>query len=352
MNHDEQTITLPQRAERFSVLGASERHLKMIREALGVKVTARDRTVRLAGEARAVAAARGVLDQLAEAARDGRRLSGAEVLTLIADATRQAEIEADERPEPASADRALRAAWDDTLDVYSSGRPVRPRSANQSAYLDAIREHDLVFGVGPAGTGKTYLAVAAAVHLLKAGAVKKVVLVRPAVEAGEKLGFLPGDMEAKVNPYLRPVFDALHDMMDYSSIRRFMLHDVVEVAPLAFMRGRTLNRAVVILDEAQNTTRAQMKMFLTRMGQGSRMIVTGDLTQTDLPDPGQSGLADAIARLGEAPGVACVLLTRADIVRHPLVQRVVEAYGEEADAPAGGSPRRPAPDPPADNPDG
>lgn len=316
------------------MLGVAERNLKMLREALGVSIAARDRTVHITGEGRAVAAARSVLDRLADAATAGRTLSRAEVLDLIAEATHHADEIAGEFESPAT-DRILRAAWDDSLDVYAGGRPVRPKSANQGAYLDAIRSHDLVFGVGPAGTGKTYLAVAAAVHLLKAGAVKKVVLVRPAVEAGEKLGYLPGDMEAKVNPYLRPLFDALHDMMDFGTIKRFMLHDVVEVAPLAFMRGRTLNRAVVILDEAQNTTRAQMKMFLTRMGQGSRMIVTGDLTQTDLPDPRQSGLADAVRRLRHVPGVACVELSRSDIVRHDLVQRVVEAYGEDADAGSG-----------------
>ena len=313
------------------MLGASERNLKMLREAMGVNIVARDRTVQLRGDPGAVAAARGVLDHLADAAQAGRTLSRAEVLDVIATATRQAE-QASDGFESADVGRLLRAAWDDSLDVYVGGRAVRPRSDNQRAYLDAIRANDLVFGVGPAGTGKTYLAVAAAVHLLKAGGANKVILVRPAVEAGEKLGFLPGDLEAKVNPYLRPLFDALHDMMDFATIKRFMLQDIVEVAPLAFMRGRTLNRAVVILDEAQNTTRAQMKMFLTRMGHGSQMIVTGDLTQTDLSDPHENGLSDAIRRLRHVPGVACVTLTTTDIVRHDLVQRVVEAYGQDADA--------------------
>ncbi len=314
------------------MLGASERNLKMLREALGVNISARDRTVKVSGEAPAVAAARRVLDHLSDAAERGRVLSRVEVLDLITEASRRAEEDAIEDADSADTDRLLRAAWDDSLDVYSGGRPVQPRSDNQTEYLESIRNNDLVFGIGPAGTGKTYLAVAAAVHFLKAGAVKKVILVRPAVEAGEKLGFLPGDMEAKVNPYLRPLFDALHDMMDFATIKRFMLHDVVEVAPLAFMRGRTLNRAIVILDEAQNTTKSQMKMFLTRMGRGSRMIVTGDMTQTDLPHPGDSGLADAVRRLSGVPGVACVHLTKRDIVRHDLVQRIVEAYGEEADA--------------------
>jgi phosphate starvation-inducible PhoH-like protein len=204
---------------------------------------------------------------------------------------------------------------------------VTPKTPNQQLYLDAIRDHDLVFGIGPAGTGKTYLAVAAAVHMLKTEQIKKVILARPAVEAGERLGFLPGDLQAKVNPYLRPLLDALHDMMDYATIKRFMMNDVVEVVPLAYMRGRTLNRAVIILDEAQNTTRGQMMMFLTRMGHGSKMIVTGDTTQIDLPDPKESGLIDAVRRLRRVPGIGMVTMDERDIVRHSLVQRIVEAYG-------------------------
>ncbi|MBZ0172795.1 MAG: PhoH family protein, partial [Phycisphaerales bacterium] len=176
---------------------------------------------------------------------------------------------------------------------------------------------------------KTYLAVAAAVHMLRIGAVQRVVLARPAVEAGERLGFLPGDLQEKVNPYLRPLLDALHDMLDFGTIRRFMENDVIEISPLAFMRGRTLNNAVILLDEAQNTTRGQMKMFLTRMGHGSRMVITGDTTQIDLPDPTQSGLIDAVRRLRRIPGVGFAQLTGRDVVRHHLVQRIVEAYGDQ-----------------------
>ncbi|MBY0263533.1 MAG: PhoH family protein, partial [Phycisphaerales bacterium] len=227
-------------------------------------------------------------------------------------------------------------AWDDHLDVYAAGRPVRAKTVNQQAYLDTIRDNDLVFGIGPAGTGKTYLAVAAAVHLLKRERIKRVILCRPAVEAGEKLGFLPGDLQQKVNPYLRPLLDALGDMMDYTTLKRFMLSDVIEVIPLAYMRGRTLNRSVIILDEAQNTTRGQMQMFLTRMGHGSKMIVTGDTTQIDLPEPAQSGLVDAARRLRRIPGIGFVTLDKQDIVRHRLVQRIVEAYGP-------GEHERPAP---------
>jgi phosphate starvation-inducible PhoH-like protein len=215
------------------------------------------------------------------------------------------------------------------LEVYVRGRRVEPKTEGQRDYLEAIRKHDLVFCCGPAGTGKTFLAVAAAVAMLKQGLVRKLVLVRPAVEAGERLGFLPGDMQQKVNPYLRPLLDALHDMMPFEQVQRFMHSDLIEIVPLAFMRGRTLNEAAVILDEAQNTTRSQMLMFLTRLGHGSKMIVTGDTSQTDLEDGQESGLVDAIRRLRQVPGVAFQTLTRQDIVRHQLVHQIVQAYGRE-----------------------
>ncbi len=317
------TIQVPLGAERVGVLGAAERNLKLIREALGVAVTARDGSVQLKGDRRAVSVARSVIERLAReqaASRD-------QVLGFIADETERYRAGEDR---PGSQPGAVEApSWDGDLAVYASGRPVRAKTENQRRYLEAIRTHDLVFGIGPAGTGKTYLAVAAAVHLLRADRVKRVVLARPAVEAGEKLGFLPGDLEAKVNPYLRPLFDALNDMMDYGTIRRFIDTDVIEVVPLAFMRGRTLNNAVIILDEAQNTTRGQMQMFLTRMGHNSKVVVTGDVTQIDLPDPRASGLIDAARRLSRIPGVGFTTFDRTDVVRHPLVQRIVDAYGEE-----------------------
>jgi len=319
----EVTVQVPLGPERVSVLGSAERNLKMIRETLGVNITARDGEVRLKGDRNAVAVARGVLERLGAAADKSEEVSREQVLHLIADETDRQRAGVG-RSRPSSGDGA---AWEGSIAVYSAGRPIKARTANQELYLETIRTHDLVFGIGPAGTGKTYLAVAAAVHLLRSDRARKVILARPAVEAGEKLGFLPGDLEAKVNPYLRPLFDALNDMMDYGTIRRFMDTDVVEVVPLAFMRGRTLNNAIIILDEAQNTTRGQMQMFLTRMGQGSKMIVTGDVTQIDLPRPEESGLIDAARRLARVPGVGMVTLDRTDIVRHNLVQRIVDAYG-------------------------
>lgn len=215
------------------------------------------------------------------------------------------------------------------IDIQQAGRRIKPRTEGQAAYVDAIHEHDLTFCVGPAGTGKTYLAVACAVEALKAQTVRKIVLVRPAVEAGENLGFLPGDLRAKLNPYLRPLLDALNEMIDFDRARTLMEQDVIEVIPLAYMRGRTLNDSFIILDEAQNTTVAQMKMFLTRMGERSRMVVSGDTSQLDLPRGVQSGLRDAILRLGGIKEIGMVRLQKTDIVRHKLVQRIVRAYEEQ-----------------------
>ncbi|GMV27688.1 MAG: hypothetical protein AMXMBFR58_37190 [Phycisphaerae bacterium] len=352
----EVTIKLPAGADRVSVLGTSDRNMKMIREALGVTVTVRDGQLRVRGDRAEVATARRVVERIAGAASTtGRAPTRAEVLNIIADESAHLAGRAiaagldegrtsagdrglappaslgwsEEDQADAPSARPERREWDGTLDVFVRGRRIRPKTGNQDRYIHAIRDNDLVFSIGPAGTGKTYLAVAAAVHLLRTDRCAKVILCRPAVEAGEKLGFLPGDLEAKVNPYLRPLFDALNDMVEYATLRRFMESDVVEVCPLAFMRGRTLNNSVIILDEAQNTTRGQMKMFLTRMGNGSRMIVTGDTTQIDLPDPRQSGLIDAARRLSRTPGVGFVTLDRGDVVRHPLVQRVIDAYGED-----------------------
>jgi phosphate starvation-inducible protein PhoH and related proteins len=326
------TVQVSLGPDRIGVLGVGERNLKMIREALGVNIAARDGNIRIQGDRDAVNIARGVLQRLEDLAAQDQGISREQVLELITDETERNR----------SGRGTGRGRWDGGLNVYSAGRAIKARTPNQELYLEAMRENDLVFGVGPAGTGKTYLAVAAAVHLLRTDRAKRVILARPAVEAGERLGFLPGGIEQKVNPYLRPLFDALNDMMDFATIRRFIDTDVVEVVPLAFMRGRTLNNAVIILDEAQNTTKGQMQMFLTRMGHGSKTIVTGDPTQIDLPDPRESGLIDAARRLSRIPGIGFVHFTREDVVRHELVQRIVDAYGAEppASAPDAPAPRR------------
>lgn len=321
------TVRIPVTGDWVRFAGPADSNLKLVREAVGVTIAARDGVVQLAGQEEPVCIAKAVIDRMIELAARGHQCQVAEVQDLIADETAGQAIHVAALDDP-----ELKAVtWDGELEVYSAGRRIRARTDNQRKYIEAIRHHDLVFGSGPAGTGKTYLAVACAVHMLKQDRVRKIVLVRPAVEAGEKLGFLPGDMEAKVHPYLRPLLDALHDMLDFNTIRRFMDSDVLEIAPLAYMRGRTLNHSVIILDEAQNTTSSQMKMFLTRLGHGSKMIVTGDTSQVDLTNPAHSGLIDAARRFKDVPGSAFIRLQNSDVVRHPLVQRIIEAY--QADGP-------------------
>jgi len=314
----ELTISLPHGDERLAVTGTAERNLKIIRETLGVIIMARDGSLRITGESQAVGRAAHVLELLSRAAKRNHPLTRQQLLESITAVGNIIPTTAKEGH--------IASASTDALEVYLRGRQVRAMTAGQQRYIDVIQKHDLSFCIGPAGTGKTYLAVAAAAAMLRRGEVRKLMLVRPAVEAGEKLGFLPGDMQQKVNPYLRPLLDALHDMMDFDQIQRFMATDVIEIIPLAFMRGRTLNEAAVILDEAQNTTKAQMLMFLTRLGHGSKMVVTGDTSQIDLEDPRQSGLIDAARRLIRVPGIGFVTLDQADIVRHSLVQKIVEAY--------------------------
>jgi len=311
--------------ERLSVLGPADRNIKMIREALGLHVTSREGKITLSGERGAVIIARNVLEALNASAADKRTLTRQQVLDLITEESNRMTAESPEGG--AFNDQFLNESeWDGRLNVYVGGRPVRPRTPNQELYLQAIRENDLVFGVGPAGTGKTYLAVAAAVHMLKSERIKRIVLTRPAVEAGERLGFLPGDLRAKVNPYLRPLFDALNDMMEFNTLRRFMETDVIEVSPLAFMRGRTLNDAFIILDEAQNTTIEQMKMFLTRIGFGAKAVITGDITQVDLPRGRESGLRHAIDVVRQVDGISFTFFRSQDVVRHALVGRILDAY--------------------------
>jgi len=303
--------------DQTAFFGHGDRNLKLLRELLDVHLSARNETLRISGEPAAVSRAAAVI---AELQRYLRHHAGVDRDQLVAIVRRtESEITHDagvSGPDAAGA-----------IDVAARGQIIHAKTDGQKRYLDSIAHNDLVFCEGPAGTGKTFLAVAMAVSLLRRSVIRRIVLVRPAVEAGEKLGFLPGGIEEKVNPYLRPLLDALSDMMSFEQIRRYMASDVIEVAPLAYMRGRTLNEAVIILDEAQNTTPSQMLMFLTRLGERSKMIVTGDPSQVDLERGQQSGLIDAHHTLRNIKGIGYVKLDKGDIVRHRLVQNIVEAYG-------------------------
>ena len=301
--------------ERLAALcGPFDEHLRQVESRFAVTVNRRGNHFRVTGE-RASDAAR-VLEQLYDGAADG--VAPGDVHLAIQEAG-MAVVTAQ--------------SVDDAIHVSTHHGVIRGRGANQSQYLAQIRQADLAFGVGPAGTGKTYLAVACAVEALQADRVRRIVLVRPAVEAGERLGFLPGDLTQKVDPYLRPMYDALYEMLGFDRVMRLIERNVIEVAPLAFMRGRTLNDAFIILDEAQNTTIEQMKMFLTRIGFGSRAVVTGDVTQTDLPSGRISGLRHVIDVLDGVQGIAFTFFTSRDVVRHPLVQRIVQAYERAGEAP-------------------
>jgi phosphate starvation-inducible PhoH-like protein len=305
--------------------GEHDRHLARIEQGLGVSLMSRGNQIAISGSAAAVEQARQVLEHLYQRLKRGLAVDIAEVDAAIR------LVQADSSAEPSLFDSNLLGK--DGIAVRTQRRHITPRTSNQAGYLRALQGQELVFGLGPAGTGKTYLAVAVAVALLTKGEVDRIVLSRPAVEAGERLGFLPGDLREKVDPYLRPLYDALHDMLPAEQVLRRMSNGEIEIAPLAFMRGRTLAHSFVILDEAQNTTPVQMKMFLTRLGEKSRMAVTGDLSQVDLPVGQRSGLQDAIDTLAGVDGIGMIRFTEADIVRHPLVSRIVHAY-EARDAKA------------------
>jgi phosphate starvation-inducible PhoH-like protein len=313
-----------------NLLGEKDRHLRAIEEHFGVRAVARDGALSLQGPAGRVAAAARLFEHLVARVRDGEILGDDDVryaLDQVDDQTRE------------GADGSRLELEEAEVVLYGDRRVVKVRSVGQTQYLKAMRAHDIVFSVGPAGTGKTYLAVAMAVRHLKEKRVDRIVLVRPAVEAGESLGFLPGDLQEKVDPYLRPLYDALRDMISYEKLQRFLQLGVIEVVPLAYMRGRTLSRAFVILDEAQNSTLPQMKMFLTRLGPDSRAVITGDITQIDLADPADSGLVRIRGIVDGIRGIAFIELDDRDVVRHRLVRDIIQAFHRQ-DRRDDGAPQR------------
>ena len=312
--------------------GEHDRHLARIESLLGVSLISRGNTLTISGPSDAAETARTALNGLYGRLSRGQTIDGGEVDGAVRMATAEAGfagVAAGEEPRTPGPQATITRA-EIALRTRRRG-PITPRTPTQAAYLQALAESELVFGLGPAGTGKTYLVVAQAVALLTTGQVDRIVLSRPAVEAGERLGFLPGDLKEKVDPYLRPLYDALHDMLPAEQVKKRLESGEIEIAPLAFMRGRTLGNAFVILDEAQNTTPMQMKMFLTRLGEGGRMVVTGDISQIDLPTGTRSGLRDALDILRGVEGVRFVRFTDADVVRHPMVARIIRAY-DQADA--------------------
>jgi len=301
--------------------GQQNAHLKIIEKQLDVQVHLRGNQLTISGDRADVEIGERLLHELADLILGGYPLYESDILFAI-------QILSD------NINRRLKDIFLDQVFIASNKRTITPKSIKQKEYIEAIRSYDIVFGVGPAGTGKTYLAMAMAVAAMSKELVRRIVLVRPAVEAGEKLGFLPGDLAEKVNPYLRPLYDALHDMMDYEHASNLIQRGAIEVAPLAFMRGRTLNDSFAILDEAQNTTAEQMKMFLTRLGLGSKAVITGDITQIDLPENKPSGLVEAIELLQGIEAIRMVYFTKRDVVRHKLVQDIIHAYekwGEKKD---------------------
>jgi phosphate starvation-inducible PhoH-like protein len=349
-----------QSQEQIRILfGCQDQYLRQIRNRLGIQVVIRGEELRLSGEPAQVEIGQRVFSDLKRIVEKYGELLPSEVESTLSRHDPEPDLEISARPasnspasvspmrptdqqrpatshspatEPRHRDGSGGSASEGTdlggINLFEKARRVKPRTEGQARYVDAIRENDLVICLGPAGCGKTYLAVAMALNALRTELVRKIVLVRPAVEAGEKLGFLPGDLLAKVNPYLRPLLDALADIVSFDQVKRYMENDIIEIVPLAYMRGRTLNDTFIILDEAQNTTSTQMKMFLTRMGENSRIVVTGDPTQHDLPDNVKSGLMDATRRLNGISGVEVVKLSGQDIVRHRLVRDIVRAYDD------------------------
>ena len=324
-----QVLSFEDNLTAAELYGEKEAHLRVLQRELGVEAHARGNEVRLSGTQESVDVAQVVLEQLYDVLRSGRSLHARDVRAAIAMVVEKPDVD-------------LKAVYEDVLSHVGSRRVIRAKNLAQRRYVEMIASHDITLSVGPAGTGKTYLAMAMAIAALNRKEVARVILTRPAVEAGERLGFLPGDLAEKVNPYMRPLYDALHDMMDFDRASRLSERGVIEVAPLAFMRGRTLNDSFVILDEAQNTTGEQMKMFLTRLGYGSKAVITGDVTQVDLPNGTQSGLSEAVEILDGVSGIGLMKFSRSDVVRHPLVQSIIEAYENRSSKGRRREPIRPA----------
>ena len=299
--------------EAATLYGLQDEHLKLIEAGFGVKIIARGQDLTISGQESPVQRVSRLIEQLLETIRSGQYLRRHEVVYAI-------------RAMESNTSADINKVFLDKVEIFSKKQFVTPKTLGQKEYVDAIRNHDIVFAIGPAGTGKTYLAMAMAVNALKNQEVSRIILTRPAVEAGESLGYLPGTYEEKVSPYLRPLYDALYDMMDVDRIQRYLERGIIEVAPLAYMRGRTLNDSFVILDEAQNSTPEQMKMFLTRLGFDSKTVITGDVTQSDLPEGKASGLAQAHEVLKGIEGICFTEFSGTDVVRHELVQQIVKAY--------------------------
>ena len=314
----EKTMEVDRMEDVISVFGSFDQNLRMIETEYNVRVTDRDEQIHITGEAENVLYAEKAIAGLLSLAAKGEEI-GEQNVRYIFRLVREGR------------EQKIQELAGDVVCITAKGKPIKAKTLGQRAYLDAIEQNTITIGVGPAGTGKTYLAVAEAVAAFRAERVNRIILTRPAVEAGEKLGFLPGDLQSKVDPYLRPLYDGLFDMLGADNFTKYQERGSIEVAPLAYMRGRTLDDSFIILDEAQNTTPEQMKMFLTRMGVGSKVVVTGDVTQIDLPDKVRSGLIDALHVLQDVEGIAQVRLTEKDVVRHRLVQQIVKAYEKAAE---------------------
>ncbi|MEE8282176.1 MAG: PhoH family protein [candidate division NC10 bacterium] len=321
-------VLLPPGREIQALFGRNDEHIRMVEDGLRVRLVVRDGLLTISGAEEQVGIAEKVIGELTTLLQGGRTIGSHDVKLALRHIVQEG-------------DETFRKIQDEVIEVSPKKRPVRPKSLGQLRYIDVIRTHDIVFGIGPAGTGKTYLAMAMAVSAHLKRQVSRIILTRPAVEAGERLGFLPGTLYEKIHPYLRPLYDALYDMLETERANRLIEMGVIEIAPLAFMRGRTLNDAFIILDEAQNTTSEQMKMFLTRLGFNSKAVITGDITQVDLPPGKISGLIEVRSVLRDVKGIDFIYLGQADVVRHELVQQVIRAYEEhQTSLPASEDPKR------------